>query len=371
LVNAELEIEGTGSVQRPFTITNPTYNKQLQVERQALGMGLLWKDNNGTVSSINSQNRVLNINAGSNLIINTGLAGEIQMNGDTKITEQLEIEGSGSIQRPFIIANPTYGKSLEIEREQQGMGIVFMDGATSTSRINTINNNLGISAVGDISFSTGLLNKVDLGLKASCNNFEIDGTIQRPFIIQNPTYNKSLEIEREQQGMGVVFLDGATSTARINTVNNDLGITSVGNVNISTGLTSTVTGLPLVNSFACSDETTPINTTGIKTSIRIAQDIQLSKIKISLNVQSGGLGIILRKNGIQFAAIPMGTNFFVNATNSTVLVEDDLVTVEVNFIATSTGTGLKCYLIGTTLEKITFTFRREYATKRTRLTFRQ
>jgi hypothetical protein len=191
-----------------------------------------------------------------------------------------------------------------------------------------------------------------LGGKANVADILVggSGSIQRPFIITNPTYTKSLEIERQGQGMGIVFMDGVTSVGYVNSVNNDVGITATGNVNISTGLASTVTGLPLVNSFACSDETTPITTTGVKTTIRVAQSIQLYKIKVSLNVAtSAGMGILFRKNGIQFAIVPMGTNSVVNATNSTVLVEDDVVTVEVSSISGSgTGTGLKVYLIGRT-----------------------
>ena len=274
---------------------------------------------------------------------------DLYLGGKANVADIL-VGGAGSIQRPFIVNNPTYSKSFEIERQALGMGLQFMDGVTGVALINSVNNNLGLTATGDIEFSTGLTNKVDLGLKATCQNIEIDGTIQRPFTILNPTYSKSLEIEREAQGMGIVYMDGVTSVGRINSVNNDIGISATGNVNISTGLTSTVTGLPLVNSFACSDETTAITTTGVKTTIRVAQSIQLYKIKVSLNVAtSAGMGILLRKNGIQFAIIPMGTNTVVNATNSTVLVEDDVVTVEVSSISgTGTGTGLKVYLIGRT-----------------------
>ena len=203
----------------------------------------------------------------------------------------------------------------------------------------------------DLGASANQFKDLYLGGKANVADILVggSGSIQRPFIITNPTYNKSLEIERQGQGMGIVFMDGVTSVGYVNSVNNDIGITATGNVNISTGLTSTVTGLPLVNSFACSDETSPINTTGVKTTIRVAQSIQLYKIKVSLNVaMSGGMGILFRKNGIQFAIVPMGTNTVVNATNSTVLVEDDIVTVEVSSISGSGGTGLKVYLIGRT-----------------------
>jgi hypothetical protein len=191
---------------------------------------------------------------------------------------------------------------------------------------------------------------VDLGLKASCNNFEIDGSgsIQIPFTISNPTYGKSLDIEREAQGMGLVFMNGIISVARINTVNNNLGLTAVGDISLSTGLANTVKGVPVVNSFSCSDETTAITTTGIKTSIRIAQTIQLYKIKVSLNTLSGGLSVILRLSGIQFASIPMTTNLIVSVTSAQLLTEDDLVTAEVSGTGANTGTGLKVYLVGKT-----------------------
>lgn len=274
---------------------------------------------------------------------------DLYLGGKANVADIL-VGGTGSIQRPFIVNNPTYSKSFEIERQALGMGLQFMDGSTGVALINSVNNNLGLTATGDIEFSTGLSNKVNLGLKATCNNIEVDGTDQRPFTVLNPTYSKSLEIERQGQGMGIVFMDGATSVGYVNSVNNDMGITATGNVNVSTGLTSTVTGLPLVNSFACGDETSVITTTGLKTTIRMAQDLQVYKIKVSLNAGGGGLTVTLNKNGIQFGSIPVGLNQTVTTpVNSTLLIEDDIITAEVsNITAPNTCTGLKVYLIGRT-----------------------
>lgn len=202
----------------------------------------------------------------------------------------------------------------------------------------------------DLGSSSHQFKDIYLGGKATLSEIEIAGTgaIQRPFIIQNPTYSKSLEIEREALGMGIIYMDGATSKARINTVNNDLGITSTsGNIELSA---TKIIGLPYILSFACSDETTAITTTGLKISLRAPQDFQLSKIKISLNTQAGfGFIVALNKNNVQVGPVAVGNNFFITITNTTIFLEDDLITLNVSNVGSSTGTGLKCYLIGKTI----------------------
>jgi hypothetical protein len=150
--------------------------------------------------------------------------------------------------------------------------------------------------------------------------------------------------------MGLNFLDGTSAVAYINSVNSTLGLTSTGDISFNTGLNNTIIGLPFVFSFAASDENTPITTTGLKVSVRAPQDFQLSKIKISLNIQPGAsFTVEIKKNGVQCALIPTGNNFFATASNATALVEDDLIQLEITNVGSSTGTGLKCYLVGKTV----------------------
>ncbi len=192
-----------------------------------------------------------------------------------------------------------------------------------------------------------------LGGKARCVEFELGGTtstIQRPFTITNPTYNKSLVVERQANGMGINFNSGALASATINTFNDNLGLTATQNIGLNTGSGFTVTGVPYDFSFACSNEISTITTTGQKMSVRAPRDFTLTNIKCSVNNANTNTGFFIdvKVNGTLIQTIPQAISLVTNTANTTVISEDDIITVEVGNIGNGDATGLKIYLNGKT-----------------------
>ncbi len=213
-----------------------------------------------------------------------------------------------------------------------------------TEIVNTANNlcNLGST--------TQSFKDLYLGGKVNCTEFELGGTgsIQRPFTITNPTFNKSLQIERQGNGMGINFLSGALVPSYINSFNNDLNLYTTGNLGLN--VSGTVTGMPYDVSFACSNEITTITTTGEKMRIRCPRTFRTTKIKVSVNSANGSSGftVDIKKNGTSIQSVNQGINLVSNTSNVTDILEDDIITVEVSNVGNSDAIGLKVYLIGKT-----------------------
>ena len=99
--------------------------------------------------------------------------------------------------------------------------------------------------------------------------------------------------------------------------------------------------------IACSDETTAIASTGQVVSARAPRAFTLTKIKVSVTTSGGsGFSILVKNNSTTLQTIAQGTNLVTNTADTTSFTEDDIITVEVGNVGTSTATSLKVYLIG-------------------------
>ena len=204
----------------------------------------------------------------------------------------------------------------------------------------------------DLGSSTQQFKDLYLGGKANCVEFELGGSgvIQRPFTITNPTYNKSLVVERQANGMGINFNSGAVASATINTFNDNLGLTATGNISLNTGTNFTVIGMPYDFSFACSNEISTITTTGEKMRVRAPRDFTLTNIKCSVNTANTNTGFFIdvKLNGTLIQTIPQAVSLITNTANTTAISEDDIITVEVGNVGNGDAVGLKIYLNGKT-----------------------
>ena len=204
----------------------------------------------------------------------------------------------------------------------------------------------------DIS-STFIVSNANIYCKKAlnCDQFlEIGGTsFQRPFTVLNGAYGKSLEIERQAFGMGINFNSGVSSVGYINSVGDNIGITATGNINLSTGLLNTVTGVPYVLSFACSDEGTPIAISGIKASLISPINFDLKEVRTSLSFLPGAsFAFEIRKNGVPFISLSTGDVLKTTTVDTTSFLAGDDIQFLITNLGDSTGTALKCYLIGKT-----------------------
>ena len=165
----------------------------------------------------------------------------------------------------------------------------------------------------------------------------------------NGAYGKSLEIERQAFGMGINFNSGVSSVGYINSVGDNIGITATGDINLSTGLLNTVTGVPYVLSFACSDESTPIAISGIKASLISPINFDLKEVRTSLSFLPGAsFAFEIRKNGVPFISLSTGDVLKTTTADTTSFLAGDDIQFLITNLGDSTGTALKCYLIGKT-----------------------
>jgi hypothetical protein len=96
-----------------------------------------------------------------------------------------------------------------------------------------------------------------------------------------------------------------------------------------------------------SDETTSIASTGEVVSIRAPREFSLTKIKVSVTTSGGsGFSVLVKNNGTTLQTIAQGTNLITNTSDTTTFTEDDIITIVIGNVGTSTATGLKVYLIG-------------------------
>ena len=175
------------------------------------------------------------------------------------------------------------------------------------------------------------------------------GSIQRPFTVLNPTYNNSLQVERQALGMGLLWKDNDITQSYISSQGQILNVVAGSNLNIETGTTGKVIGLPFDLIFVVTDEISTITTTGQKISLRVPQDFTASKIKISVNTAGGtGFQVLIKKNGTTTETITQGNLLISNTLSIEPYIEDDIITCEVNNVGSGTAIGLKIYLIGKT-----------------------
>jgi hypothetical protein len=233
------------------------------------------------------------------------------------------------------------GKQAETDADNQ-----VCIGNSSVVEIRNLGNNTC-----DLGSALHQFKDIYLGGKVNCEEFELagNGTIQRPFTITNPIYNKSLVVERQANGMGLNFNTGALASATINTYDNNLSLNAEGNISLNNGLGFTVTGVPYDFSFACSNEISTITTTGQKISLRCPRNFQSTNLKISVNSIGGsGFAVVVKKNGTLVQSVAQGIFLITNTADTTTYNEDDIITVEVSNTGSGTATGLKIYINGKT-----------------------
>jgi len=183
-----------------------------------------------------------------------------------------------------------------------------------------ITTGFGNTAIGANSLSTNGSNRTALGQNAQCD-------------------------ADNQASIGDV-----NTTQIINTGNNvcDLGSSTHKFKDLHVG--GNMYGAPFDLIFAATDEVSLISTIGEKIQLRVPRNFITSKIKISVNTAGGaGFGVVLKKNGIAVATVGMNTSLVVNTASIINYVEDDTITLEVGGVGLGTASGLKCYMIGTTV----------------------
>lgn len=175
------------------------------------------------------------------------------------------------------------------------------------------------------------------------------GSIQRPFTVLNPTYNNSLQVERQALGMGLLWKDNDITQSYISSQGQILNVVAGTDLNIGTGTTGKVIGLPFDLIFAATDEVSTITTTGQKIQLRVPQDFTTSKIKLSVNSAGGaGFSVVIKKNGVIVATIAQNNLLVSNTTSVETYNEDNTISLEIGNAGSGTAVGLKCYLIGKT-----------------------
>ncbi len=96
-------------------------------------------------------------------------------------------------------------------------------------------------------------------------------------------------------------------------------------------VTGDATGIPYDYVFSCSNETSVIDTTGQKISLRSTRSFTTTKIKLSLSSanSSGSFVVVLKKNGVAVQTIDMTTTAVVDTSDTTSYAENDIISVEV------------------------------------------
>ena len=204
-------------------------------------------------------------------------------------------------------------------------------------------NTMTLSSTGDLTLARG-------GLITDTVSVAGSGSIQRPFTILNPTYNKSLQVERQALGMGLLWKDNDITQSYISSQDEILNIFAGSNLNLATGLGGKIIGLPFDLVFSATDEVNTITTTGQKMQLVVPRDFTTSKIKLSVNTIGGvGFSVVVKKNAVVVATIAMNNNFVTNTTSVETYSENATITLEISNVGSGTATGLKCYLIGKTI----------------------